>query len=199
MSSVKRFSPAAKPPETLKQRMLRLVLAVGKRARVRFAVGGGLAVAARGFRRDTMDVDAFFHAEDRLRVLRALQQVAGDDYRVESFAPSHWIAQPRGADPDERVDLLFATADPEESAIEMATEAVCAGVKAPTFTTEWLVVCKFLAERDDAKDALDIWALHQRGAFDPKDVSRRLRQMGLGEDARRFPAFLERMKNLKKG
>lgn len=180
----------------VKAEMLRLVLAVAKRAKVKVAIGGGVAVAARGYRRDTMDVDAFFHYEDQQKVLRALNVLAGD-FRLEKLDSSHWIAVPPGAEPDERIDFLFATGDPEESAIEMATTADCRGVPAPTFTTEWLVVTKFLTERGDAKDMLDIWALHQRGAFDVKDIVKRLRQMGLSEDARKFPALIETLQNLK--
>ncbi len=180
----------------IKAKMLRLVVDVAKQAKVKMAIGGGVAIAARGYRRDTMDVDAFFHYEDQQKVLRALNVLAAD-YALEKLDPSHWIAVPPGAEPDERIDLLFASGDPEESAIEMATKADCLGVVAPTFTTEWLVVSKFLAERGEAKDVLDIWALYQRGAFDVKDVVKRLRQMGLREDAKKFPAFIEKIQNLK--
>ena len=128
-------------------------------------------------------------------MLRALRAVAGD-YAVEELDPSHWIAVPPGAEPDERVDLLFATGDPEESAIELAVRKKCGSVLAPVFPVDILVACKFLAERDDAKDWLDIYALHRRGAYDIRDVVRRLRQMGLREDGERFVAFMASLEEM---
>jgi hypothetical protein len=195
MSEVHRFG--ARAGESIKARMLRLVLAVAKKAKVKMAIGGGIAVASRGYRRDTMDVDAFFHEEDRQKVIRATRQLV-EDYEIESLDVSHWIVVPPDAEVDERIDLLFTNSDPEESAIEMATRAVYQGIAAPMFTVEWIVVSKFLAEREDAKDSLDIWALYQRGMFDVKDIVKRLRQMGMREDAAKFPVFIEKLKNLKK-
>lgn len=178
--------------------MLRLVLKVARRAKAAVGIGDAVALAAQGYRRDTMDVDAFFHYADRQRVLRALQLLAGSDYKIESLDTSHWVAVPVGADPDERIDLLFATGDPEESAIESAQPKSYRGVVGPMIPVEWIVVCKYLAERDDAKDWLDIYALHQRGLFEIRDIVRRLTQMGQANDAKRFVAFMANLKNLKK-
>ena len=193
-----RFDPKRKQPATLKQQMVRLVLAVARKAKVKMAIGGGIAVASRGYVRETRDVDAFFHEKDRQKVLRALTQLASD-WKVEAFDRSHWVAIPPGARTiEERIDFLFAEGDPEESAIEMASSADYEGQDIPAFTTDWIVVSKFLATRDEPKDALDILALYQRGGFDVKDVVKRLRQMGMKEDAARFPVFLEKLRNLKR-
>lgn len=194
---MKRNRYGTRDVDGIKVRMVRLVKAIAKKAKVKVAIGGGVAVASRGYRRDTMDVDAFFHYADKQKVLRALNQLA-PEYTVESLNEAHWIAVPPDAEEDEKIDLLFSTGDPEESAIEMATVSRYQGTDAPTFTVEWIVVSKFLAEREDAKDALDIWALYQRGAFDVGDIVKRLRQMGMQKDADRFPVFIEKLKNLKK-
>ena len=58
------------------------------------------------------------------------------------------------------------------------------------FPIDLLVISKFLASRDDAKDALDIYALLKRGAIDVGQVTTRFRQMGLDEDAARFESFV---------
>jgi hypothetical protein len=142
-------------------------------------------------------VDAFFHYEDRQKVLRALQRLAGDAYTLEPLNESQWIAVPTGANPDERIDLLFATGDPEESAIEMATKKRYKTVEAPMFSVVWLVVTKYLAERDDVKDMLDIYALNQRGAFDISAVVQRLKQMGFVKQAAVFPGFMQRLAKLR--
>lgn len=182
----------------IKKTMLRLIVRVARRAKVKFGIGGGVAVAAHGYRRDTMDVDAFFHYEDRQKVLRAFRLLVGTTYALEPLDASHWIAIPPGAEPDERIDLLFATGDPEESAIELSKMGTYRGVQAPMFPVDWLIVTKYLADRDDPKDWLDIYALHQRGAFAVKDIVKKLRQMRLAADAAEFPHFLDRLSNLKK-
>src|SRR5271165_2451141 len=105
MSNIHRFGKHEKGERGgIKLTMLRLVLAVAKKAKVKMAIGGGVAVASRGYRLDTMDVDAFFHDKDRQKVLRALYQLA-PEYTVESFGPSHWIAVPPDAEQDERIDF----------------------------------------------------------------------------------------------
>jgi hypothetical protein len=178
--------------------MIRVIVAAAKRARVKMGIGGGIAVAAHGYRRDTVDVDAFFHYEDRQKVVRALRQVASS-YEIEPITNDHWIAVPPGAEPDERIDLMFATGDPEESAIEMAKVKKCRGVNAPVFSVVWLVVAKFLADRNSPIDWADIYTLYQRGAYDVSDVVKRLKQMGHKTDAANFPGFLKRIENLKSG
>jgi hypothetical protein len=176
-------------PVPSKEGMLRLILAVAKKAGVKIAIGGGLAVNAHGFRRETDDVDAFFHYDDQRKVLRSLNQLA-PDYFVEQIDPSQWMAIPPGAEPNERIDLLFASGDPEESAIEMTEPRNYHGIEAPVFPADLLVISKFLAERDEAKDVMDIYTLHKRGAFDIETIIMRLHQMGLDEDAKRFPEFM---------
>ncbi|HZU84669.1 MAG TPA: hypothetical protein VE987_17185 [Polyangiaceae bacterium] len=180
-----------------KEDMLRLMVKVMKGAKVKMGIGGGIAVAAHGFRRDTVDVDAFFHYGDRQKVLRALRTVA-PDFAVEPIADSHWIAVAPDAAPDERIDLMFATGDPEESAIELAEMKRYKGVDAPMFPVDLLVACKYLADREDPKDWLDIYALHQRGAYDVADVVKRLRQMGLAKDARAFVEFMKKLEEVSK-
>lgn len=182
----------------IKKTMLRLVVRVAKRAKVKFGIGGGVAVAAHSYRRDTADVDAFFHYEDRQSVLRALRLVAGTTYTVEQLDASHWIAVPPGAEPDERIDLQFATGGPENSAIEMSKPGIYRGVTAPVFPVDWLIITKYLADRNDPKDWLDIYALHQRGAFDISSISKKLRLMGNAYDAFEFPQFMQRLVDLKK-
>ena len=179
-----------------KEEMLRFILEVAEKAGVKVAIGGGIAVNAHGYRRDTADVDAFFHYPDQRKVLRQLNEQLGEDFVLEEFDPSHWIVAAVGAPPDERIDLLFAIGDPEESAIEMATPKKYRGIAAPVFPVDMLVISKFLAERDDAKDSLDIYELHRKGAFEISSVSKRLRQMGFDEDAQRFPEFMAYLQGL---
>ena len=172
-----------------KESMLRLILAASKKAGVKIAIGGGLAVNSYGFRRDTDDVDAFFHFDDQHRILRSLNQLA-PDYTIEQIDPSQWMAVPPGAEVSQRIDLLFASGDPEESAREMAEPRSYHGIETPMFPIDLLMVSKFLADRNEARDILDLYTLHKRGAFDIETIVERLRQMGLNDDARRFPEFM---------
>ena len=83
-------------------------------------------------------------------------------------------------------------------AIEFAQPKSYRGVIGPMIPIKWIVISKYLAERDDAKDWLDIYALHQRGLFDITDITRRLIQMGQAGNAKRFVAFMNNLKNMKK-
>lgn len=179
-----------------KLQMLDFILGVAERAGVRTAVGGGVAVAAHGYRRDTSDVDAFFHDADRPRVVREVRRSMGPGDVLDEIDPSHWVLIPAGNSADERVDLMFAIGDPEESAVESSVVLPYHGVAVPVFPVDLLVAAKFLAGREDPKDALDILSLLRRGAYEVRDVQARLRQMGLGEDAEAFPKLIEYLGNL---
>jgi hypothetical protein len=181
---------------TTKKQLLELAERIAESAGVKMAVGGGVAVCAHGYRRETADVDAFFHYEDQRKILKAVNQLLGDDFILEELDPSHWTLTGVGSPPDERIDLLFATGNPEESAVEMAVLKVYQGVRVPVFPVDLLVISKFLAERDDAKDSLDIYELIRRGAVEVYNVLLRLKQMGLEEDATRFVGFVEYLQQL---
>ena len=60
-----------------KEEMLRFILEVAEKAGVKVAIGGGIAVNAHGYRRDTADVDAFFHYPDQRKVLRQIKNNSG--------------------------------------------------------------------------------------------------------------------------
>lgn len=179
-----------------KLEMLDFVLGVADRAGVKTAIGGGVAVAAHGYRRDTSDVDAFFHDADRGRVTREVRVSAGPRDLLEELDPSHWILLPEGNPPDERVDLMFATGDPEESAIEMRVLLPYHGATIPVFPVDLLVAAKFLAGREDPRDALDVFSLYRRGAYDVSEVQERLRQMGFDDDAVAFPKLIDYLEKL---
>lgn len=179
-----------------KEELLKYVVEISARAGVPMAIGGGLAVCAHGYRRNTSDVDAFFHARDRQKVVREIRRTFGDNDLLEELDASHWIFVPAGNTPDERVDLRFASGDPEESAIETSVVKNYQDVSIPVFAVDMLVATKYLAGREDPKDALDIYALWRRGTYDPSDVQTRLVQMGFKQDAADFPKLLEYLDHL---
>jgi len=182
-----------------KVELLRLILAVAAHAGVRVGVGGGLAVCAWGYRRETADVDAFFHEGDRAAVLRSLHSLLPESFVLEKLDRSHYVVVPEGNSPDERIDLLFASGDPEKSAIEMSVTRKYRGVDTPVFPADMLVACKFLADRGEIKDILDVHELLERGACTVSEVQQRLRQMGLVEDADvRFPELISYLDHIPK-
>jgi len=181
---------------TTKKEMLDLVLTAAKRAGVPAAIGGGIAVAAHGYRRETADVDAFFLATDRTKLLRSLQEISPENFVLDKVSPSHWIVLPEGNPPDERIDLIFATGDPEKSAVEMAVTKKYQGSEIPVFPIDLLVTSKFLVGREDPKDALDAYSLLKRGAYVVADVTSRLVQMGLSNKADKFIELMKYLEDL---
>jgi hypothetical protein len=186
--------------KTSKEDLLKYILDVAKLAGANVSIGGDIAVNAHGYRRDTADVDAFFHRADRQKILRTIQKMSGNSssLALEEIDPSHWILIPEGNPPDERIDLMFATGDPEKSAIEMAVTKTYQGLSIPVFPVELLVAAKYLAGREDPKDALDIYSLWRRGAYDVETVKLLLQQMGWSEDAEKLPELLEYLDHLPK-
>jgi hypothetical protein len=181
---------------TTKVEMLKFVLAVAERVGVKTAIGGGVAVAALGYRRDTSDVDAFFHDADRPKIIREVRCSTNPDDVLDELDPSHWILIPSGNSADERIDLMFAIGDPEESAVEMGELRHYHGMTVPVFPADLLVASKFLAGREDPKDALDVVELLRRGAYEVAGVQARLLQMGFDEDAEAFPKLIEYLAKL---
>lgn len=175
-----------------KEKLITLILDAARHAGVRVSIGGGIAVNTWGYRRETADVDAFFHDRDRPALLRSLHEILPADCVLEKLDPSHWMIVPEENSPDERIDILFAVGDPEESAIEMAVTRRYRKIDVPVFPADLLVASKFLADRGEPRDLLDIHALIERGACSAEDVRQRLLQMGLTEDAdESFPRLLD--------
>jgi hypothetical protein len=179
-----------------KVEMLKFVLGVAERVGVKTAIGGGVAVAEHGYRRDTSDVDAFFHDADRPKIVREMHRSAGPEDVLDEIDQSHWILVPFGNSVDEHINLMFAAGDPEESAIETRELLPYHDLTIPVFPVDLLVASKFLAGREDPKDALDIIELLRRGAYEVSGVQSRLRQMGFDEDAEAFPKLIEYLANL---
>jgi hypothetical protein len=178
-----------------KEKMLEYVIELASHAKVKTAIGGGVAVCAHGYRRDTSDVDAFFHRSDRQKVLRAIHE-SDDSFVLDQIDPSHYILVPEGNNADERIDLMFTAGDPEESAIVMSKIKKYHGYSIPVFPIDLLIAAKLMANREDPKDALDIYALWKRGAYDIEDVQKRLQQMGFSEDAENLPKLITYLENI---
>ena len=176
--------------------MLRFVLGVTERSGVRTAIGGGVAVAAHGYRRDTADVDAFFHDADRGKIIREVRRSTAPSDVLDEIDPSHWILVPEGNSTDEKIDLMFAVGDPEKSAIESSVVLPYHGVNIPVFPVDLLVAAKFLAGREDPKDVLDALSLLRRGTYEVSDVQSRLTQMGMPEEAEAFPKLIEYLEKI---
>ena len=100
------------------QSLLELVAETIDTLGVDYAVGGAVAMAAYGYRRNTSDVNLFAHEDDQPRILRALR--AGGATEIEEvFRPFHYVARnPEHDNPEIRIDVLFPASDPELSAIE---------------------------------------------------------------------------------
>ncbi len=160
-------------------RLLERLLVITEREEIPVAIGGGLAVNAHGYRRETQDVDAFFRLEDRLRVIRALK-VAG--FLIERlFAPNHYAAfPPRARDVRHRIDLLFPEGDPELAAVEQPLRVTIEdwALTVPVFPVELLVIAKLqvAAEPEGERHAADVRALLELGSFEPATVRVLLRR-----------------------
>ncbi len=135
-----------------------------RKAQVRYALCGGLAMHLYGFSRATTDVDVLASAVLDLAAAHTLS-IGGDSYVVKVKGRAivvDWIV---------RNDFY-------EQAL---AEAVDSGVGHPILSPEWLVIIKYMAGR--AKDQLDLlWLLRQPELVDRALVNQHL-QTAMGEAA----------------
>ena len=129
--------------ETLKQAAAAL-----READVRFVLGGGLAIWARGGPETEHDVDFFVKREDADPAVKALEQAG---FRTEE-PPEGWLYKAwRG---DVMVDLIYApsglTVDDEW--LDRAEELEVYAVRMPVMRAEDVLVAKLLAMREHHLD-----------------------------------------------
>jgi predicted nucleotidyltransferase len=117
-------------------------------AEVRFVLGGGLAIWARGGPETEHDVDFFVRAEDAERAVRAL---ADAGFRTEE-PPEGWLykAWRNGV----MVDLIYAPSgiDVDHDLLDRAEELEVHAVRMPVMRAEDVLVTKLLAMREHQVD-----------------------------------------------
>jgi predicted nucleotidyltransferase len=125
--------------ETLKQAAAAL-----READVRFVLGGGLAIWARGGPETEHDIDFFVKRDDAERAVKALEQAG---FRTED-PPEGWLY--KGWRGDVLVDLIYApiglTVDDEW--LDRAEELEVHAVRMPVMRAEDVLVAKLLAMRE---------------------------------------------------
>jgi hypothetical protein len=131
---------------------------LARRARVRYALAGGIAMHLYGFTRATTDVDVV--ADNVLDV---------DPDRELSFGGESYTV--RVGKRDIPVDWIVRDDDYAEWYAQALDAAVDSGVGHPIIAPEWMVVLKFFSGR--GKDHLDLlWLLRQEGLVDRDEVKR---------------------------
>ncbi len=119
-----------------------------REAGVPFALGGGLAVWARGGPETEHDVDLFIRAEDADRALEAL---GADGFRTEE-PPEGWLVKAwRG---DVLVDLIYAPSGLriDDDFFERAEELEVHAVRMPVMQAEDVLAAKLLTLREHQVD-----------------------------------------------
>jgi predicted nucleotidyltransferase len=115
---------------------------------VRFVLGGGLAIWARGGPETEHDVDFFVKPEDAERALRALE---GAGFRTEE-PPEDWLYKAWHG--DVMVDLIFSpsglTVDDEW--LNRAEELEVHAIRMPVMRADDVLVAKLLAMREHEVD-----------------------------------------------
>jgi predicted nucleotidyltransferase len=140
-------------------------------ADVRFVLGGGLAIWARGGPETEHDVDLFVSEQDARKALQALER---EGFRVEE-PPEGWLYKAwRG---NVMVDLIFAPSgvSVDEELLDRAETLEVYAVRMPVMRAEDVLVTKLLAMREhqiDYDSVLEI-ARTVREQIDWDEVRRR--------------------------
>jgi predicted nucleotidyltransferase len=127
---------------------LKLAAAALREAGVRFVLGGGLAIWARGGPETEHDIDFFVKAEDAARAAEALGQ---DRFRTED-PPEGWLYKAwRG---DVLVDLIYnpSGVKVDDEWLDRAEVLEVNAVRMPVMQAEDVLVTKLLAMREHEID-----------------------------------------------
>jgi predicted nucleotidyltransferase len=127
---------------------LKLAAAALREAGVRFVLGGGLAIWARGGPETEHDIDFFVKAEDSARAAEALGQ---DGFRTED-PPEGWLYKAwRG---DVLVDLIYnpSGVKVDDEWLDRAEVLEVNAVRMPVMQAEDVLVTKLLAMREHEVD-----------------------------------------------
>ena len=136
-------------------------------AEIDWAVGGALAMAGHGYTRETQDIDLFFDPDAGQQVIEILTKRG---LHIEEIAaPYHFAFTPDRSRPDERIDLLFPSSQPDISAVVFPVRRVIDGRELPVWPIEHIVAAKLQAHRP--KDQNDLQALWNLRLFDPRAVA----------------------------
>lgn len=133
-----------------------------------YAIGGAVAMAELGYRRETQDINVFVLAEHLNAFMRALSAAGLQTYAIQE--PSHYAAKLRGdPDPERRLDMQVPYGEPEFSAVEYAYTGKD-GLR--YMGGDLLAMVKFYAYDDsrDYRHAGDLAAMYRRGLFVPGEV-----------------------------
>ena len=127
---------------------LKLAAAALREADVRFALGGGLAIWARGGPETEHDIDLFLKHEDAERGMTAL---AGAGFRTEE-PPEGWLY--KAFLDDVMVDLIYAPSGVEldDEFLDRAEVLEVHAVRMPVMRAEDVLVAKLLAMREHEVD-----------------------------------------------
>jgi predicted nucleotidyltransferase len=127
---------------------LKLAAAALREADVRFVLGGGLAIWARGGPETEHDVDFFVKRDDAERALRALAEAG---FRTEE-PPEGWLY--KGFRDDVMVDLIYAPTGIEldDAFLDRAEVLEVHAVRMPVMRAEDVLVAKLLAMREHEVD-----------------------------------------------
>lgn len=145
--------------------------------RVRWALGGGVAMGAHGLPRVTRDVDVFIDDDDR-HALRLLREAGA---AVGAVSASFFLVYPqRARSHEESLDVVFVRHEPLRSALGRAQPLVLdmsarRQVTLPVLTALDLCVSKLASH--GALDAQDAAALHDAGLVEVAAVRRALRAL----------------------
>jgi len=162
-------------------RVLQEVREALDRHRVRFALAGGVAVAAHGVQRTTLDLDLVVANAQADAAVEALENLGFETLRRSTGFSNH-LRVGRG----ERIDLLFVGEPTATAMFERAAPRDLFGAEAiAVVDPEHLVAMKlFAVQVNPARAGLDledVRALMQRGLVDAETVSVYLDRYGLGE------------------
>ena len=150
-------------------------------AGVRFALAGGVAVAAHGVQRTTLDLDFVVARDDADAAIALLEQLGFETVRRSEAFSNHF----RGAN-GERIDLLFVDPPTAAAMFERATARDLFGTgTVAVIHPEHLVAMKLFALKVDPTraglDLEDVRGLMLRGLVDAATVSVYLDRYELAE------------------
>lgn len=161
--------------------LLRTVARVmSKYPRVKYAIGGGIAVICHGVTRNTADVDVFLKVKeaDKAKLLGAFR---AEGLIIDApFPPYHYfVFRLEHGDPRVRIDLLFTNNELELDAVTGAERSGMWGVEFNVFPPDLLAAIKWNTQ--DLRHRGDVQLMLDRGVVTPAAVHQALDKWRLAQ------------------
>jgi hypothetical protein len=171
---------------------------MASQSKIKYAIGGGIAVISHGVMRNTADVDVFIGTTKQAAKAALFRALMDAGLIIEEvYPPAHYFAfRLSHGDPRIRVDLLFTNDPLELDAVRESERGGMWGVDFNVFPPALLAAIKW--NTDETRHRMDVGLMLDRGVVTPAAVHQELESVDEDEAARFVRYVTQRRRDAQK-